>query len=434
METVDRIYEKLSRMEMDEIVINEVSSDIEQLRFSQNSRDLLNQWYENEYSVFASRGRRMAEVTLKSESEIDTKLNELRNMIDRVPENPSFFGINPRKEYYGNVGSPAIADIDLQDLCESAINGAVDAGAERSAGLAYLVKFTHALKTSYNEGEYSSGGAELVIRSFSGSSTGQESLHFGPAFKAGGIDAESVGRSAGEMAVSGKDISQGEEGRFRVLMSPYLIGNIISSSSEFLSYYAVDTGMSCFAGKLGYRVSSDALTLVDDPLDMTGVGFRPFDDEGTPTRSNVLIENGILKKYMQSYSTGKKSGSETTGNAGIIAPSAWQMRIDSGKESFRDMIAGMQDGLFINNTWYTRFQDYKNGIFSTVPRDGVFRIRNGEIVGSVSGIRISDSVTSILKNISGVSSETKNTKWWEEIQPSIMPYVMVDSVNISRSF
>ena len=77
---------------------------------------------------------------------------------------------------------------------------------------------------------------------------------------------------------------------------------------------------------------------------------------------------------------------------------------------------------------------YKNGIFSTVPRDGVFRIHNGEIAGSVSGIRISDSVTGILNNISGVSSETKNTKWWEEIQPSIMPYVMVDSVNISRSF
>ena len=99
METVDRIYEKLSRMGMDEIVINEVSSDIEQLRFSQNSRDLLNQWYEKEYSVFASMGRRMAEVTLKSESEIDTKLNELRNMINRVPENPSFFGINRTKQY-----------------------------------------------------------------------------------------------------------------------------------------------------------------------------------------------------------------------------------------------------------------------------------------------------------------------------------------------
>ena len=110
------------------------------------------------------------------------------------------------------------------------------------------------------------------------------------------------------------------------------------------------------------------------------------------------------------------------------------MRIESGKESFRDMIAGMKDGLFINNAWYTRYQDYKNGIFSTVPRDGVFRIHNGEITGSVSGIRISDSVPGILNNISGVSSETKNTKWWEEIQPSIMPYVMVDSVNISRSF
>ncbi|QRF75280.1 peptidase PmbA [Thermoplasmatales archaeon] len=434
METIDRIYEKLSRMGMDEIVINGVSSDTEQLRFSNNSKDLLNQWYEIEYSVFAARGKRMAEVTLKSENEVDAKLEELRHMIERVPENPSFFGINPKKETYGHVGVGEVADIDLQDLCESAINGATDAGAERSAGFAYLVKFRHTLRTSYNEANYNSGGTELVIRSFLRSSTGQESIHFGPAFRTGSIDAESIGRSAGDMAVSGKDVSQGDEGKFTVLMSPYLIGNIISSSSEFLSYYSVDSAMSCFAGKLGFSVSSDSFTLVDDPLDMSGVGFRPFDDEGTPTRRNAFIEKGVLKKYMQSYSTGKKAGTESTGNAGVIAPSAWQMRIEPGTRSFRDILSEVKDGLFINNTWYTRYQDYRNGVFSTVPRDGVFRVKNGEIVGSVSGIRISDSVPAILKNVAEVSKEIKNTKWWEEIQPSMMPYVRVNGVNISRSF
>lgn len=421
-------------MGMDEIVINGTSRDIEQLRFSQNSKDLLNQWYENEYSVFAAKGKRIAEVTLKSSTEIDQRLDELKNMIEKVPENPSFFGINPKAENYSNVDSGEIGDIDIQGLCESAINGSLEAGSERSAGLAYLVRYNHFLKTSYNEAQYSGGGTELVIRSFSGSSTGQECMHFGPSFRRGSIDAEAIGRSAGEIAASGDGISAGNEGKFTVLMSPYLIGNIISSSSEFLSFYAVDSGMSCFAGKLGYKISSEALTLVDDPLDTTGVGFRPFDDEGTPTHRNVFIEKGVLRKYMQSYSTGKKSGTESTGNAGVIAPGAWQMRIEPGMRSFKDMISEMKDGLFINNAWYTRFQDYRNGIFSTVPRDGVFLIKNGEIAGTVSGIRISDSVTNVLKNISEVSKETKNTKWWEEIQPSMMPYVLVNDVNISKSF
>jgi PmbA protein len=355
-------------------------------------------------------------------------------MIEKIPENPSFFGINPKKETYGHVESGSISDTDIQGLCESAISGSLEAGGKRSAGLAYLVRFNHVLKTSYNEAQYTGGGTELVIRSFSGEGTGQESVHYGPAFRPGSIDAESVGREAGEMAVSGKNLSAGEEGKYTVLMSPYLIGNIISSSSEFLSYYSVDSGMSCFAGKIGYSVSSESFSLADDPLDASGVGYRPFDDEGTPTRRNVFIEKGILKKYMQSYSTGRKSGTESTGNAGIISPSAWQMRIEPGNRSFRDIISDINDGLFINNTWYTRFQDYRNGIFSTVPRDGVFRIKNGEIEGSITGIRISDSVTNILKNVVEVSKETKNTKWWEEIHPSTMPYVLVKNVNISRSF
>ena len=99
-----------------------------------------------------------------------------------------------------------------------------------------------------------------------------------------------------------------------------------------------------------------------------------------------------------------------------------------------DMLEGLENGLLINNAWYTRFQDYRNGVFSTVPRDGVFLIKDGEIQGALSGIRISDSVMDILKNVTASSRERKRVKWWEEISASTMPYAMVDGINISKAF
>ena len=108
--------------------------------------------------------------------------------------------------------------------------------------------------------------------------------------------------------------------------------------------------------------------------------------------------------------------------------------MERGNKNVNDMIGSIDHGLYINNSWYTRFQDERTGTFSTVPRDGVFLIDHGEIKGTVSGIRISDSILNILKNITEVSNEEKYVKWWDEIHSSIMPSVKVENVNITKGF
>jgi PmbA protein len=61
-------------------------------------------------------------------------------------------------------------------------------------------------------------------------------------------------------------------------------------------------------------------------------------------------------------------------------------------------------------------------------------VEDGEITGSVRGIRISDEIPRILMNIDQVSKEQMNVKWWQEIHSSFMPYVHVRDVSISKSF
>ena len=96
------------------------------------------------------------------------------------------------------------------------------------------------------------------------------------------------------------------------------------------------------------------------------------------------------------------------------------------------LLAGVDNGLYVTNVWYTRFQSYYTGVFSTIPRDGIFVIKNGSIVGSVNNIRITENLMDMLKNISNISNRTECVQWWEEISPPVYtPYVLIKDVNVT---
>ena len=314
------------------------------------------------------------------------------------------------------------------------INGAMDNGAEKSAGLIYRKEGTENIRTNYNDVEFPSGGYEMLIRSFRNGDSGQEASHAGMLSDLHDSDFAKLGEESARNATLKTNYSDGVEGKIDVIMSPYVIGNVLTYSSEFFSAESVISGLSFLQDRIEQPVASESVTLIDDPLDFTGIGGRMFDDECTPTRKNTIIDHGVLRTYFQSFSTSKNFKTETTGNAGILMPNSWQLKLNGGERKIDEMIASMKRGLFIQNTWYTRFQDYRNGVFSTVPRDGIYLVENGEITTRWKGIRISDSVPNILKSIRETSRETSKVKWWQEIAATEMPYALVNDVNITKAF
>ncbi len=431
---LDLSMKKLKERGFDEMALQLFSTRTEQVRFSGNSEDLYNNWDQTTLLIFASRGKKVVSTTVKDPSRLESSIEALWNISGNIPDNPSFEGINPEKQNTYYEKKLKGRDYDLQDLATTLINSALESGAERTAGVLYNRLTQVSVKTQYNECSYTTGGLETLIRSFKGENTGQEARHFGLATKIDSSKVAEIGRQSSEQLSLTKNPVNIEPKKLDVLMSPYVIGNLISYSSPFLSYYSVESGLSCFADSLNKEISDESFNLLDDPLDSYGVGFRTCDVEATAARKNVLIENGVLKEFLHSYSTSKRAETVTTGNAGIISPEAWQLKILPGKKPVESIISEMDEGLIINNCWYTRYQDYRNAIFSTVPRDGVFYVKNGEIQGKVSGIRISDSIPNVLSNITDISRETKNIKWWEEISASTMPYVLSEKIGISRAF
>jgi PmbA protein len=125
---------------------------------------------------------------------------------------------------------------------------------------------------------------------------------------------------------------------------------------------------------------------------------------------------------------------ETTGNAGLVAPNAWNIELDAGDVSKDELFEDVKKGLYLTNTWYTRFQNYAKGDFSTIPRDGIFLIEKGKIKQSLKDLRVSDNALSMLGNIAGISKERQHVHWWGEAEPpSLSPYVLIRDVHLTKS-
>jgi len=162
-----------------------------------------------------------------------------------------------------------------------------------------------------------------------------------------------------------------------------------------------------------------------------GFNSYTFDDEGVPTKTTIIINKGILKTYLHNTSTAKKHKIKTTGNAGLIAPEPTNIILKPGKYSKESLFKNVRNGLYVTNIWYTRFQNFLTGDFSTIPRDGIFLIKNGEIVRSLKGIRISDNLQRILLNVIKISNKPEWIQRWTSENPVLTPYVIVKDVNVT---
>ncbi|MEM0010628.1 MAG: TldD/PmbA family protein [Candidatus Bathyarchaeia archaeon] len=319
----------------------------------------------------------------------------------------------------------------LSSYVERAINSALESGAKRAAGTLSAFKSEISIATS---GEvYASqekAGLELSIRAFiSDVATG----HFlSIAGKPEDFNPEEAGRVAGEIARAADNPVPGEPGKYMTLLGPMVFADIVNQVGILSSAFLVDAGQSFLVDKIGEKISSEKFTLVDDPTLAGSIGARAFDDEGVPTRRNIIIENGVLKTYLHNSITAKKFGKETTGNAGIIVPTPWNLIVEPGGKSFEELSAQIDDGIYVTNNWYLRYQNYRTGDFSTLPRDGIFRIRRGEIVSSLRELRISDNMLRILQNIVDLGRSRVWIKWWEVEIPSLVPHALINEVNFTK--
>jgi len=315
---------------------------------------------------------------------------------------------------------------------EEAINSALEEGAKKTAGTLNATKEKLILATSGNvHASQERGSLEISVRAFT---SDVSSGHFvSISGDEENFDPSEAGRTAGRIAVAALNPKSGKPGKFTALLGPLVFADLISQVGTVSSAFLVDIGRSFLADKIGSQVACNKLSLIDDPTIADSYGARAFDEEGVPTRRNIIIEKGILKGYLHNSATAKKYGVETTGNAGLISPHPWNLIVEPGEKSFEEILAEIDMGIYVTNDWYLRYQNYRTGDFSTIPRDGMFLIRNGTLSSSIRELRISDNMLRILKNIQEISRMRTWIKWWEVDVPTLTPYAVVKDLNFTKS-
>lgn len=128
-------------------------------------------------------------------------------------------------------------------------------------------------------------------------------------------DIEKLSLRAAERAISMLGARKAPAGRMPVVISSLAGGTMIHEAiGHGLEADLAQQGLSVFSGKLGQRVASDLVTVIDDSTLPGRRGSFLFDDEGTPSQRTVLVEKGILKSYMYDRLTAMKDNTRSTGN------------------------------------------------------------------------------------------------------------------------
>jgi PmbA protein len=433
----ERVEQHALKTGFDEVAVLVYSRESVMVKFANGEPSVVQSWVDRVAEVYLAKNGRIlgTSAPVHDLNEVCRIIDSLLPVHERIP--PSML-YAPLPEPEEPEPLPGLVDRNLLKAIEdpSPISEAVVEAANR-----YKVDtFAGMLQLAYEERcLVNSKGARMVedstslkvyLRSFAGEGSGQWS------FGSRRLDVrkiEEVAETASRLAFETRRQEDYPPGRTNVLLSPMVAGNLFNYVAGMATASSVMMGFSIFMEKKpGDRVASEELTVLDDPRNPELPGSASFDDEGLRTFSKPIIEGGTLRNILHNSKTASKMGGKSTGNAGIVFPRVWNISVHPGGYSFEELLSEMREGLIATNNWYTRLQNYVEGTFSTILRDAILVVKNGEIVGAARKLRIADSFPRILENVVALGKETYDMHWWEVETPTRTPYVLVRDVGTSK--
>ena len=197
-----------------------------------------------------------------------------------------------------------------------------------------------------------------------------------------------------------------------VVFDPDAMSDLLQTFSGIFSSENAQKGLSQLAGKEGEVIASPCVTLVDDPFHKDSPMPIHFDDEGCPTRTKNVIENGKLNTLLYNMKTAAVAGKETTGNgskAGYDAPVGirpFTMYLAGGELTEDQLLEKAGEGVYINSLGGLHAgANPVSGDFSL--QSSGFLIRGGKKTDYVKSFTVAGNFYALLKNITAVANNTE---------------------------
>jgi len=217
-------------------------------------------------------------------------------------------------------------------------------------------------------------------------------------------DPEKVTRVAAERAILMLDAKYAPSGEMPVVLSSEAGGTMIHEAcGHALEADFIKKGTSIFAGKIGQKVASDLVTVIDDATLPGKFGSFRFDDEGTPAKRKVLIENGFLKGFMSDRYFSRQLGTLSSGNGRRESyrtkpvPRMTNTLIESGMTNPSEIMSSIKNGLLVKRMGGGEV-NITNGDFVFEVTEA-YLIENGSVKNPVRGAILMGNGPEILRTI-----------------------------------
>lgn len=351
----------------------------------------------------------------------DDNLEALQKSIDEAIEILEFMDeddivINGDDEFKGNIDSEDIFhttfDTKLKYIIEQEKNGI------GSTGIKALVESTTYEENKYKKqiinsrglnksetGAYCGSSISLAISQEGVNETGYAYFYTRDINE---LFIQELGKEANEKAREMLGAGLVSSKKYTAIFSADVVVDLLRLLSYSFNGENIYKGKSLFKDKVGFKVISDKINIVDDGKDIKALGFTYFDGDGVNSNRTSIIKDGVFLGGLYNLSIAKKAGSNTTGNATRSHSSLpnigyHNLCLENGNIDVNDMVSDLNNGIIIKELMGLHMANPITGEFS-LGASGL-KIENGKIKGGFRGVTISGNILDIFSNIVAVGKD-----------------------------
>ena len=230
------------------------------------------------------------------------------------------------------------------------------------------------------------------------------------------LQKQGVGHKALERALRKIGQAKIRSGKYQMLVENMATRTLLSPLISAINGSSIQQKNSFLLDKIGQKVISEKITLIDNPLLPKALGAKCFDREGIATKQRNVFENGVLKTYyIDSYIANKLNVAPTTGSPSVLY-------FDKGNCNYQELVGKMAKGILV-----TGFNggncNSSTGNFSY----GIegFLVENGELKQPVSEMNITGNMLTLWSNLQEIGNDALKSSSWQ------LPSLLFDGVDFS---
>lgn len=243
------------------------------------------------------------------------------------------------------------------------------------------------------------------------------------------LNAKTVAETAARKTLARRGAVRPATGRYTVVFENRVAESLIGHIADYFSAKAVDEGISPLKGRLGEKMFSTKLNLMDDPFFTSALNCRPFDDEGFASKKTVLVEDGVVRSFLTNSVLARKMNLPHTASAARtpatdLGVSTSNVLVRPGTKTVEELLMADRNVILITSALGFAGFRATSGDFS-IPVEGLM-YENGKPTQPLKDFLISGNILNVLAGVEDVGSDAL-----APVGGIVCPSLLVRDLNIS---